>query len=571
MRSSQVWRHSLRDTPADADAKSHQLLLRSGFIRQVASGIYSYQALGLRVLHKIEAIVREEMDRIGASEIRMPVVQPADLWKASGRFDLYGDLLLKMTDRRGRNMVFAPTAEEVMTNLAVGDIRSYKQLPLHAYQIQTKFRDEFRPRFGILRGREFIMKDAYSFDQTADDAITTYHKYHGAYTKILERIGVEFRAVSADSGEIGGDLSCEFHVLAERGEDDLVFDSDSYAANIEIACARTPEEASGCSESLEQFATPTAKTIEALVREHDVPIEHTIKTLVVAGSSPDTPLVALVVRGQDTLNEVLAAQVDQVASPVRYADPAAIEAALGAGPGSLGPVNCPIPLVVDPWVLAMEQVVAGANSDGQHYKNINFARDVQNYSVAPLRQVQAGDPSPANGEPLELAKGIEVGHIFYLGTKYSQVANFSIPGQDGKQLYPHMGCFGFGVTRTLAAIVEQYHDDKGMVWPSAIAPVQVQITPLEPVGSALFSAAEGIYNQLLDAGCEVLFDDRNERAGVKLKDAELVGIPYNLVLGERSFKKGTAELRHRQTGVQEEGVPLDGAAEYIQRLLDTAG
>ena len=555
-----------RETPADAEIVSHQLMLRAGMIRKLAAGLYSWTPLGWRVLKKIENIVREEMDRAGYLEMLMPAVQPAELWKETGRWEDFGGQLLKMHDRAGRDYVFGPTHEEVITDLARNELRSYKQLPVIFYQIQTKFRDEIRPRFGVMRAREFLMKDAYSFHIDDASLDKTYWEMFEVYSRIFTRAGLKFRAVRADSGAIGGSTSHEFHVLAESGEDQIVFSNGSdFAANIELAEAAAPEH--GCAEpaaELKLVDTPDAHTIEELVNQFDVPIEKTVKTLVVeATKESGSNFVALLVRGDHTLNEFKAAKLEQVANPLRFAAEEEIREAIGAGPGSLGPVKLDIPCIADSSVVVMSDFTAGANTEDKHYFGINWVRDVPLPEVADLRNVVEGDPSPDGEGDLSLARGIEVGHIFQLGTKYSEAMNAVVLGEDGKSHFMLMGCYGIGISRIVAAAVEQNNDESGICWPEPIAPFQVAVLPMNAKKShRVREAAEKLYAELTEAGVEVLYDDRNVRPGVMFNDMELIGIPHRVVIGERGLDQGLLEYRER-TATENEDIPLEGALENI--------
>jgi prolyl-tRNA synthetase len=570
MKTSKFHLMTTRETPADAEIVSHQLMLRSGMIRKLTAGIYTWTPLGWRVLKKVERIVREEMDRAGYLELLMPAVQPAELWKETGRWDDFGDQLLKLHDRAGRDYVFGPTHEEVITDLARNELRSYKQLPVTFYQIQTKFRDEIRPRFGVMRAREFLMKDAYSFhiDEASLDA--TYWEMYEVYSRIFTRAGLKFRAVRADSGAIGGSQSHEFHVLADSGEDQIAFSTGSeFAANVELAEAVSAAESRPApGEELRLVDTPDAHTIDELVRGHGVPIEKTIKTLVVAASEQaGGGFVALLVRGDHVLNEFKAAGLPEVAVPVRFATDEEIRGAIGAGPGSLGPVGLAIPCVADRSVAVLADFAAGANQDDRHYFGINWGRDAELPPVADLRNVVEGDPSPDGEGTILLARGIEVGHIFQLGTKYSKSMNAVVLGEDGKSHVMPMGCYGIGVSRIVAAAVEQNHDDRGICWPEPLAPFQVALLPMNAAKSyRVREAAEKLYEELCAAGVEALLDDRNLRPGVMFNDMELIGIPHRVVIGERGLDDGQLEYRHR-TATDNEFIPLDGAcAAILDRL-----
>lgn len=570
MRASRFHLVTTRETPADAEIASHQLMLRSGMIRKLTSGIYSWTPLGWRVLKKVETIVREEMDRAGYLELLMPAIQPAELWQETGRWDDYGALLLKITDRAGREFVFGPTHEEVITDIARNELRSYKQLPITFYQIQTKFRDEIRPRFGVMRAREFLMKDAYSFHIDQASLEETYWEMYDVYSRIFERAGLTFRAVRADSGEIGGSASHEFHVLADSGEDQIVFSTDSdFAANIELAEAARPQaDAASPSREMELVDTPNVRTIAELCEQFDLPVEKTIKTLVVEASEESGGgLIALIIRGDHELNEIKAAKLPQVASPLRFATEEEIRAAVGAGPGSLGPVNLDIPCLADHSVVAMSDFAGGANSDDKHYFGINWGRDVEAPPVADLRNVVEGDPSPDGQGTLRLARGVEVGHIFQLGTKYSESLGAVVLGEDGKSHAMPMGCYGIGVSRIVAAAIEQNHDDAGICWPEPLAPFTVAILPMNAKKShRVRDAAEKLYQELTEAGVECLLDDRNLRPGVMFNDMELIGIPHRVVVGERGLDEGKLEYRLRTADANED-LPLDGAvAAILERL-----
>jgi prolyl-tRNA synthetase len=559
-----------RETPADAEIASHQLMLRAGMIRKLTAGIYSWTPLGWRVLKKVENIVREEMDRAGYLEMLMPAVQPADLWRETGRWEDFGGQLLKMHDRAGRDYVFGPTHEEVMTDLARNELRSYKQLPITFYQIQTKFRDEIRPRFGVMRSREFLMKDAYSFDIDPAGLEKTYWDMYEVYSRIFTRAGLQFRAVRADSGAIGGSTSHEFHVLADSGEDQIVFSTGSdFAANIELAEAPIPEQKRPePAAELMLIDTPQAHTIEELVDQFKVPVEKTVKTLVVEASEPSgSKFIALLIRGDHTLNESKAVKMEQVASPLRFATEEEIRDAIGAGPGSLGPVNLEIACIADYGVSVLSDFAAGANIEDKHYLGINWERDVPLPAVADLRNVVEGDASPDGKGKLKLARGIEVGHIFQLGTKYSKSMNAVVLGEDGKSHLMLMGSYGIGVSRIVAAAIEQNHDEHGICWPEPIAPFQVAILPMNAKKShRVREAAEKLYAELTEAGVEVLYDDRNVRPGVMFNDVELIGIPHRVVIGERGLDQGLLEYRKR-TAPENEDLPLEGALKNILSRL----
>lgn len=552
MRTSQYLLSTLKETPADAEVISHQLMLRAGMIRKLASGLYTWLPTGLRVLKKVENIVREEMNNAGAIEVSMPVVQPADLWQESGRWEQYGPELLRFVDRGERPFVLGPTHEEVITDLVRNELNSYKQLPLNFFQIQTKFRDEVRPRFGVMRSREFLMKDAYSFHTSQESLQETYDAMYAAYSKIFTRIGLEFRAVQADTGSIGGSASHEFQVLAQSGEDDIIFsDTSDYAANIELAEAVAPKAPrAAATQEMTLVDTPNAKTIAELVEQFSLPIEKTVKTLLVkAVEGSNSPLIALLVRGDHELNEVKAEKLPQVASPLTFASEEEIRAVVKAGPGSLGPVNMPVPVIIDRTVAVMSDFAAGANVDGKHYFGINWDRDVATPEIADLRNVVAGDPSPDGQGTLLIKRGIEVGHIFQLGTKYSEALKAAVQGEDGRNQILTMGCYGIGVTRVVAAAIEQNYDERGIVWPDAIAPFQVAILPMNMHKSwRVQELAEKLYAELRAQGIEVLMDDRKERPGVMFADMELIGIPHTIVLGDRNLDNDDIEYKYRRNG-----------------------
>ncbi|CFR15174.1 proline--tRNA ligase [Yersinia kristensenii] len=552
MRTSQYLLSTLKETPADAEVISHQLMLRAGMIRKLASGLYTWLPTGVRVLKKVENIVREEMNNAGAIEVSMPVVQPADLWQESGRWEQYGPELLRFVDRGERPFVLGPTHEEVITDLIRGEINSYKQLPLNFFQIQTKFRDEVRPRFGVMRAREFLMKDAYSFHTTQESLQETYDAMYAAYSKIFSRMDLNFRAVLADTGSIGGSASHEFQVLADSGEDDIVFSTGSdYAANIEFAEALAPAEPrAAAAEELRIIDTPNAKTIAELVEQFTLPIEKTVKTLIVhAHEESGHKLVALLVRGDHELNEVKAEKLPQVAKPLTFATEEEIRAAIGAGPGSLGPVNLPLPVVADRSVAVMSDFGAGANIDGKHYFGINWERDLPLPHIADLRNVVEGDISPDGQGTLLIKRGIEVGHIFQLGTKYSEAMKATVQGEDGRNQVMTMGCYGIGVSRVVAAAIEQNHDDRGIIWPDAIAPFQVAILPMNMHKSfRVKELAEELYTTLRTHGIDVILDDRKERPGVMFADMELIGVPHNVVIGDRNLDSEEVEYKNRRAG-----------------------
>jgi len=570
MRTSQYLLSTLKETPADAEVISHQLMLRAGMIRKLASGLYTWLPTGLRVLKKVENIVREEMNNAGAIEVSMPVVQPADLWQESGRWEQYGPELLRFVDRGERPFVLGPTHEEVITDLIRNELNSYKQLPLNFFQIQTKFRDEVRPRFGVMRSREFLMKDAYSFHTSQESLQETYDAMYAAYSKIFSRMDLDFRAVQADTGSIGGSASHEFQVLAQSGEDDVIFsDSSDFAANIEFAEALAPKAPrAAATQEMTLVDTPNAKTIAELVEQFNLPIEKTVKTLLVkAEEGASAPLIALLVRGDHELNEVKAEKLPQVASPLTFATEEEIRALVNAGPGSLGPVNLPIPVVIDRTVAAMSNFSAGANIDGKHYFGINWDRDVATPEVADIRNVVAGDPSPDGKGTLLIKRGIEVGHIFQLGTKYSEALNAAVQGEDGRNQILTMGCYGIGVTRVVAAAIEQNHDDRGIIWPDAIAPFQVAILPMNMHKSyRVQELAEKLYADLRAQGIEVLMDDRKERPGVMFADMELIGIPHTVVIGDRNLDNDDIEYKYRRSG-EKQMIKTGDVLDYLVKAI----
>ena len=573
MRTSQYIIATLKETPSDAEVISHQLMLRAGMIRKLASGLYTWLPTGLKVVRKVEQVVREEMNKAGAIEMLMPVVQPADLWQESGRWQEYGPELLRIKDRHDRDFALGPTHEEVITEFVRKEISSYKQLPVNFYQIQTKFRDEVRPRFGVMRSREFVMKDAYSFHLSQESLQQTYDKMYQAYCNIFERLGLDYRPVIADTGSIGGDASHEFHVLADSGEDAIVFSTESdYAANVEKAEALAPKEAAdAATKELEKVDTPNAKTIAELVEQFDVAIENTVKTLIVkASEETDAEYVALIVRGDHELNEIKAEKLVQVAEPLEMASEEAIRDIMGAGPGSLGPIGCPIPVIVDRAAAVASDFSAGANEDGKHFFGINWGRDLELGDVADIRNVVEGDPSPCGQGTLTIKRGIEVGHIFQLGTKYSEAMNAGVLTESGKHQVMEMGCYGIGVTRIVASAIEQNHDKFGIKWPQALAPFQVAIVPMNMHKShRIPDVAQKIYDELLEAGVEVLFDDRKERPGVMFNDMELMGIPHQIVIGERNLDNDQVEYKSRQTG-DKELLSIDAAVQYVLDQIKSA-
>jgi len=568
MRTSQFPLQTVKETPADAEIASHQLMLRAGLIRKLASGLYTWLPLGLRTLRKVEAIVREEMERVGAREVLMPAVQPAELWQESGRWEKYGPELLRITDRHNREFCFGPTHEEIITDLARNDLRSYKQLPTTYYQIQTKFRDEIRPRFGIMRAREFLMKDAYSFHLDDASLQETYDQMYQAYTRIFNRCGLDFRAVQADTGSIGGQASHEFHVLADSGEDAIAFSTDSdYAANQELAEAVAPAgERPAPSQELTTIDTPNQCSIEEVSQFLKVSASSCLKTLIVNGTEEGT-LVALVLRGDHELNEIKAEKLEQVAEPLTMADDKEIRSTIGCSVGSIGPVDLDIPVIVDRSALQVPDFVCGANTDGKHLTGVNWGRDLAEPTTADLRNVQEGDPSPDGSGTLTIARGIEVGHIFQLGKNYSEAMKANVLNENGQSITMTMGCYGIGVSRVVAAAIEQNHDERGIIWPTALAPFQVALLPMKLNKSyRVQEAIEKLYNELQDLGIEVLLDDRNVRPGFMFADMELTGIPHRIVLGERGLDDGQAEYRGR-LDTETQLISLDTLVPFIQEQL----
>ncbi|MEJ2516070.1 MAG: proline--tRNA ligase [Gammaproteobacteria bacterium] len=563
MRLSEYPLTTLKEVPAGAEIVSHQLMLRAGMIRQLAAGLYPWMPLGLRVLKKVEAVVREEMDRAGGLELLMPMVQPAELWKESERWDAFGPELLRLKDRHQREFCLGPTHEEVITDIARRELKSYRQLPVTWYQIQTKFRDEIRPRFGVMRAREFIMKDAYSFHLDSDSLDRTYQVMYDAYSRVCRRLGLKFRAVEADTGAIGGSLSHEFHVLADSGEDAIVFsDEGDYAANIELARAAPPAGSRPApGREMETVSTPRVRTIAELTEFLQVPAEACLKTLLVHGA--DGGLVGLVIRGDHELNAVKAEKLEGVAAPLRMASAEEVAATAGCEPGFIGPVGLDIRLYADHAALAVADFVCGANAADAHRVGVNWGRDLPEPEAADIRNVVPGDPSPDGKGRLSVARGIEVGHIFQLGRKYSEKLGAVVLDADGEEVPMIMGCYGIGVTRLVAAAIEQNWDDRGIVWPEPIAPFQVVLVPLNlDKSEAVREAVEPLYDALLETGLEVLLDDRDVRPGVKFADAELLGIPHRVVIGARGLAEGNLEYRHRRAA-ESEPLPLEGAVEAL--------
>jgi prolyl-tRNA synthetase len=569
MRLSKLPLTTFKETPAEAEVISHQLMLRAGLIRRLASGLFTWMPLGLRVLRRVEDVIREEMDGAGAFELLMPAVQPAELWQETGRWERYGSLLLRMRDRHEREFCFGPTHEEVITDIARRELRSYKQLPVNYYQIQTKFRDEIRPRFGVMRAREFVMKDAYSFhiDQASLDE--TYQSMADAYTRIFSRLGLRFRPVQADSGEIGGSRSQEFHVLADSGEDAIAYcEADQYAANVELAVAVPPPHPRPApSANMETVATPDSKSIAQVSDCLGVAPDRCVKTLMVEGDSDG--LVALVVRGDHEVNPLKTELLTGVTQPLTMASPERIQSVLGCPPGFVGPVGLTIPVYADHSAVAMADFVCGANQIDHHLTGVNWERDAAEPVAADIRNVVDGDPSPSGGGDLSIARGIEVGHIFQLGDNYSSRMNAVVLTREGKESSMLMGCYGIGVSRIVAAAIEQNHDQHGIIWPEPMCPFSVILLSLNAKKSAeVETAAEELYEQLQQAGIEVLMDDRDTRPGVKFADADLIGIPHRLVVGERGLKDGLIEYRHRATGAEEK-IAIDSAIDFLRDRIGT--
>ncbi len=568
MRASQFAINTMKEIPAEAEIISHQLMLRAGMVKRLASGLYTWSPLGLKVLRRVEAIVREEMDAAGALELLMPAIQPAELWEESGRWLEYGPELLRLTDRHGREFCFGPTHEEVITDYARRELKSYRQLPVNFYQIQTKFRDEIRPRFGVMRAREFMMKDAYSFHADAESLEQTYQLMYTAYGRILDRIGLTWRAVVADTGSIGGSASHEFHVLADSGEDAIAYAVDGdYAANVEMAPTfpigqPRPEP----TEEITEVATPGAGRIEEVAAMLDVPSSRIIKTLLVTGT--EAQAVALVVRGDHTLNEIKAIRHPAIAEPLTFVDEAEVPELAGTSVGSIGPVGLDIPVIADHAAVALADFVCGANKDGYHLTGVNWGRDLPEPEAADLREAIAGDPAPDNQSTLEICRGIEVGHVFQLGDTYSRVMNCEVLGEDGKPLTPLMGCYGIGVSRIVAAAIEQNHDEHGIRWPQPIAPFTVVIVPIGANrDEAVKARAESIYAELRDRGIEAILDDRGLRPGAAFADWELIGIPLRVVISPRGLAAGQFEVRGRDAEANED-IPADGLFDWIDAQLN---
>jgi len=564
MRASKFLSATLKETPADAEVISHQLMLRAGMIRKLASGLYSWLPFGLRVLRKVENIVREEMNRADAQELLMPAIQPSELWQETGRWDQMGAEMLRLKDRHGRDFCFGPTHEEVITDLIRNEIRSYKQLPATFYQVQTKFRDERRPRFGVMRAREFLMKDAYSFHATDESLQETYDKMYATYSRIFERLGLDFRAVLADTGAIGGSASHEFHVLADSGEDAIAFSSDSdYAANVELAEAIAPTgERAVPTTDIATLDTPNQQSIAEVSEFLKVAPAQTLKTLLVKGI--EDSVVALVVRGDHELNPLKAEKLEQIEAPLTFASVEQVKTAAGCEPGSVGPKGLAITVIADHSAAHAADFICGANSDGQHLSGVNWARDLPEPITADIRNIVEGDASPDGNGTLSIRRGIEVGHIFQLGQKYSEAMKATCLNDQGKTVTMTMGCYGIGVSRVVAAAIEQNNDGGGIIWPEAIAPFQVALLPLNMHKSQrLREACEALYDELTAAGIEVLFEDRKERPGVMFANVDLIGIPHRLVLGERGLDAGIVEYKHRRDAEARE-IPLTEIVEQVK-------
>jgi len=572
MRTSQYLLSTMKETPADAEVISHKLMLRAGMIRRLSSGLYTYLPTGVRVLRKVEQIVREEMNKAGAIEVLMPMVQPAELWQESGRWEQMDAELLRFVDRHKRDFVLGPTHEEVITDLVRREITSYKQLPLNLYQIQTKFRDERRPRFGVMRAREFLMKDAYSFHLSQASLQQTYDAMYRAYCNIFNRLGLDYRPVLADTGAIGGSVSHEFHVLASSGEDAIAFsDTSDYAANIEMAEALAPAGSRPAATlPVTEIATPNVGSVADVAAFLNMPETQIAKTLFVLAAKEDgkpTSLVALVLRGDHELNEIKAEKLPEVASPLQFASDEQLRMLLGAGAGSVGPLGISIPVIVDRSAAHLADFVVGANKDGYHVTGVNWDRDISSYRVADLRNIVEGDPSPCGFGKLVIKRGIEVGHIFQLGEKYSQALKAGVLNEEGKHQIMTMGCYGVGVSRIVAAAIEQNHDEYGIIWPDAIAPFQVTLIPMNMQKSVrVAEATELLYEQLTAAGVDVLLDDRKERPGVMFADMELIGIPHSIVIGERNLDNREVEYKNRRTG-EKQLLTLDSVVATVKSFL----
>lgn len=567
MRASKWFLATLKETPNDAEIVSHQLMLRTGMIRKLGSGLYTWMPLGLKVMRKVEQIVREEMNRINSAEVLMPAIQPAELWQETGRWETFGGQLLTMKDSNGREYCYGPTHEEVITDIMRNELRSYKQLPASFYQIQTKFRDEIRPRFGVMRAREFIMKDAYSFHLTLESLQDTYKDMYDAYSRIFDRLGLKYRAVEADTGAIGGSASHEFQVLADSGED-LIFYSDAsnYAANIEKAVSLQPAKSTNqTTQEITLVDTPNKKTIAEVAQFLNIDSKEIVKTLIVKGK--DQPMVALVLRGDDELNEVKAIKHPLVDSPLQLINEESVVKTLNAPTGSLGPINLSIPVIVDHQALAMDSFICGANQADKHYQHGAWDKDVKNYQAFDLRNVKVGDPSPDGKGTLHTCRGIEVGHVFQLGDKYAKAMNASVLNEQGQLQTMMMGCYGLGISRVVAAAIEQHHDENGIIWPQNLAPFQVVIIPLNGHKSpAVKDQAEALYEQLSQTGIDVLLDDRNERAGALFADHDLIGIPHRIVISDRNLEQNVVEYKSRATGETKQ-FALDTVVAELKQLI----
>lgn len=558
---------TLKEIPAEAEVVSHQLMLRAGLIRRLAAGLYTWMPLGLRVLRKVERIIREEMDRAGALELWMPTVQPAELWQESGRWDQFGPELLRINDRHERQYCYGPTHEEVITDIARRELRSYRQLPVNFYQIQVKFRDEIRPRFGVMRAREFLMKDAYSFHLDEASLAAGYQAMYDAYTRIFTRMNLKFRAVQADPGSIGGSVSQEFHVLADSGEDAIVFsDGDGYAANLEMAAALPPTSPrAAATQTMKRVPTPAARTIAEVSAYLKVAPAQCVKTLLVEGT--DGNVVACVVRGDHELNAVKTQKLAGVANPLRMVSAERVAQVAGSEPGFIGPVGLKCRVYADHSAAQLADFVCGANERDMHLTGVNWGRDLGEPVAVDIRNVVSGDPSPSGRGRLAFARGIEVGHIFQLGRKYSDAMNARVVDEAGREVSMAMGCYGIGVTRVVAAAIEQNHDPRGIIWPGPLAPFQVVLVAINLQKSArVREAGESLYRELSEAGIEVLYDDRDARPGVKFADAELLGIPHRVVIGERGLDAGTLEYRHRRAS-ESSDFPLNSAVAYLRERI----
>ena len=566
MKTSRFHLSTLKETPADAEVISHQLMLRAGLIRRLASGLYTWLPLGLRILRKVESIVRKEMDNAGALELLMPAVQPSELWQESGRWEQYGPELLRLTDRHNREYCVGPTHEEVITDLFRREIKSYKQLPINFYQIQTKFRDEIRPRFGIMRAREFLMKDAYSFHTSQESLQQTYDQMFDTYSRIFDQFGLKYRPVNADSGSIGGSASNEFHVLADSGEDAIAFsDQSNYAANVEMAEAICNQQRAEPEQTLETVETPGQHTIDQISEFLSIPVEKTVKTLIACGE--DNQLIALVLRGDHELNPIKAEKIPGIASPFEMADAEEIKKQLGCDIGSIGPVELNIPTFVDRSAAVINDFVCGANQNDQHIPGVNWGRDLPEPNVFDIRNVVDGDSSPDGKGTLSIVRGIEVGHIFQLGDKYSSALNATVLDENGKSTVTKMGCYGIGVSRVVAAAIEQNHDDSGIIWPMSLAPFQLAICPINYHKSELVKqAADEFYAQCQQLGIEVILDDRPLRPGAMFSDMELIGIPHRIVFSDRGLKADQCEYKGR-CDEKAQDIDMDKLADFIQTTL----